>query len=75
MENEWWKATSRKKILITWHGKRGGAGKMVPNGFPRPPYFKNYSLVKFYFVIKFFINIILFRFYNRFIKLLKFNNN
>jgi hypothetical protein len=25
--------------LLTWQGKRGGAGRMVPNGFPRPPKF------------------------------------
>ena len=30
-----------EKDLISWYGKRGGAGKMVPNGFPRPN-FKNY---------------------------------
>ena len=29
-----------EKDLLTWEGKRGGAGKMVPNGFPRPPLFK-----------------------------------
>ena len=29
-----------EKGLLTWEGKRGGAGKMVPNGFPRPPLFK-----------------------------------
>jgi len=28
-----------EKDLITWQGKRGGAGKMVPNGFPKPPLF------------------------------------
>ena len=28
-----------EKELLTWEGKRGGAGKMVPNGFPRPPLF------------------------------------
>ncbi|MDC0976333.1 DNA gyrase C-terminal beta-propeller domain-containing protein, partial [Alphaproteobacteria bacterium] len=28
-----------EKDLITWKGKRGGAGKMVPNGFPKPPLF------------------------------------
>ena len=28
-----------EKDLLTWEGKRGGAGKMVPNGFPRPPVF------------------------------------
>ena len=28
-----------EKDLMTWQGKRGGAGKMVPNGFPRPPVF------------------------------------
>ena len=28
-----------EKDLMTWQGKRGGAGKMVPNGFPRPPLF------------------------------------
>ena len=28
-----------EKELITWQGKRGGAGKMVPNGFPKPPIF------------------------------------
>ena len=25
--------------LISWQGKRGGAGKIVPNGFPRPTLF------------------------------------
>ena len=29
-----------EKELLTWEGKRGGAGKMVPNGFPRPPLFE-----------------------------------
>ena len=29
-----------EKDLLTWQGKRGGAGRMVPNGFPRPPIFK-----------------------------------
>ena len=28
-----------EKNLLTWEGKRGGAGRMVPNGFPRPPIF------------------------------------
>ncbi|MDC1086258.1 DNA topoisomerase IV subunit A [Alphaproteobacteria bacterium] len=28
-----------EKDLLTWQGKRGGAGRMVPNGFPRPPKF------------------------------------
>ena len=28
-----------EKDLLTWQGKRGSAGKMVPNGFPRPPIF------------------------------------
>ena len=28
-----------EKELITWQGKRGGVGKMVPNGFPKPPLF------------------------------------
>ena len=28
-----------EKDLLTWEGKRGGAGRMVPNGFPRPPLF------------------------------------
>ena len=28
-----------EKELLTWEGKRGGAGRMVPNGFPRPPIF------------------------------------
>ena len=28
-----------EKDLLIWEGKRGGAGKMVPNGFPRPPVF------------------------------------
>ena len=28
-----------EKELMTWQGKRGGAGKMVPNGFPKPPLF------------------------------------
>ncbi|MDC3140326.1 DNA topoisomerase IV subunit A [Alphaproteobacteria bacterium] len=29
-----------EKDLLTWEGKRGGVGRMVPNGFPRPPIFK-----------------------------------
>ena len=29
-----------EKDILTWHGKRGGAGKVVPIGFPRPPVFK-----------------------------------
>ena len=29
-----------EKDLLTWEGKRGGVGRMVPNGFPRPPLFK-----------------------------------
>ena len=29
-----------EKDLLTWQGKRGGSGKMVPTGFPRPPIFK-----------------------------------
>ena len=29
-----------EKDLLTWQGKRGGAGRMVPNGFPRPPIFR-----------------------------------
>ena len=28
-----------EKDLLTWEGKRGGTGRMVPNGFPRPPNF------------------------------------
>ena len=28
-----------EKDLLTWQGKRGGTGRMVPNGFPRPPKF------------------------------------
>ena len=28
-----------EKVLSTWQGKRGGAGRIVPNGFPRPPIF------------------------------------
>ena len=28
-----------EKDLLTWEGKRGSAGRMVPNGFPRPPNF------------------------------------
>ena len=28
-----------EKSLITWIGKRGGAGKMPPRGFPSPPKF------------------------------------
>ena len=28
-----------EKDLLTWQGRRGGAGRMVPNGFPRPPKF------------------------------------
>ena len=39
-----WKMTGgrqrKEKDLLTWQGKRGGAGRMVPNGFPRPPIFK-----------------------------------
>ena len=38
-----WKMTGGRqrteKDLMTWQGKRGGAGRMVPNGFPRPPRF------------------------------------
>ncbi len=38
-----WKMTGGRqrteKDLLTWQGKRGGAGRMVPNGFPRPPIF------------------------------------
>ena len=29
-----------EKDLLTWEGKRGGVGRMVPNGFPRPPLFE-----------------------------------
>ena len=29
----------KEKDLLTWQGKRGGTGRMVPNGFPRPPKF------------------------------------
>ena len=28
-----------EKDLLTWQGKRGGVGRMAPNGFPRPPLF------------------------------------
>ena len=28
-----------EKDINFWKGKRGGAGKLVPNGFPRPPIF------------------------------------
>ena len=28
-----------EKNLLTWEGRRGAAGRMVPNGFPRPPEF------------------------------------
>ena len=28
-----------EKELLTWQGKRGGSGKMVPSGFPRPAIF------------------------------------
>ena len=38
-----WKMTGGRqrteKDLLTWQGKRGGAGRMVPTGFPRPPIF------------------------------------
>ena len=38
-----WKMNGgRKRVetdLLTWEGKRGGAGKLAPNGFPRPPIF------------------------------------
>ena len=38
-----WKMTGgrqrKEKDLLTWQGKRGGTGRMVPNGFPRPPVF------------------------------------
>ena len=38
-----WKMTGGRqrseKNLSTWQGKRGSAGKIVPNGFPRPPIF------------------------------------
>ena len=29
-----------EKDLLPWQGKRGGSGRMVPIGFPRPPVFK-----------------------------------
>ncbi len=38
----WFLSGGRKrseKNLKPWIGKRGGAGKLVPNGFPRPPKF------------------------------------
>ncbi len=28
-----------EKDLLTWQGRRGSAGRIVPNGFPRPPIF------------------------------------
>ncbi len=28
-----------EKDISSWIGKRGGVGKLVPNGFPRPPKF------------------------------------
>jgi topoisomerase-4 subunit A len=28
-----------EKDISVWVGKRGSVGKMVPNGFPRPPKF------------------------------------
>ena len=28
-----------EKDISSWIGKRGSVGKMVPNGFPRPPKF------------------------------------
>ena len=31
--------TRHEKVITTWHGKRGGAGKMPPRGFPKPPKF------------------------------------
>ena len=38
-----WKMNGgRKRVetdLLIWEGKRGGTGKLAPNGFPRPPIF------------------------------------
>ena len=38
-----WKMNGgRKRVetdLLNWEGKRGGTGKLAPNGFPRPPIF------------------------------------
>ena len=31
--------TRHEKVIATWLGKRGGAGKMPPRGFPKPPKF------------------------------------
>ena len=31
--------TRHEKVITTWLGKRGGAGKMPPRGFPKPPKF------------------------------------
>ncbi|MBL6603109.1 MAG: hypothetical protein ISP46_03150, partial [Alphaproteobacteria bacterium] len=31
--------TRTEKDIMPWMGKRGGAGKMVPVGFPKPPRF------------------------------------
>ena len=28
--------TRHEKVITTWLGKRGGAGKMPPRGFPKP---------------------------------------
>ena len=37
-----WKMGERTRIetdLVAWHGRRGGAGRMPPTGFPRPARF------------------------------------
>ncbi len=42
-EGLYWKLSGGRqrteKNILPWIGKRGGAGKLVPNGFPRPPKF------------------------------------
>ena len=38
----WYLTGGRKRTerdITSWIGKRGGTGKLVPNGFPRPPKF------------------------------------
>ncbi len=42
-EGLYWKLSGGRqrteKDILPWIGKRGGVGKLVPNGFPRPPKF------------------------------------
>ena len=43
-EGLYWKLSGGRqrteKDIMPWIGKRGGVGKLVPNGFPRPPKFE-----------------------------------